>query len=511
MDFSTRTDRFFQFVSEQSGRSQRGFWIGFGLIALLQVLVLPFNPLPWFDEVYFADVSLSLVETGQMKLRMLPSAVKGEVLFYGPVYFYLQALITKAIGLDIFQFRLLNFVSGMGLVLLFRQFLRAFGFRPFEFQVLPLLLFVTPVFWQNMHSGRMDLLATLAGFGGLYFLLQSWKSKQLSPAFWAGLLVSVSFLTTPRMIFMLVPLGLLSLLLLPSWQWKSFFLFALAALAPVLAWFFWKFDSLDAYLAMFQGGAVGRHIGIYGEDSVFFRYPALYPVYGLVILACRDLWRKDLLKNLEGRLRLFAFLVIVLFHLVVVERGPYSAMVLVFYLLFIALGLRETDLFAWRKWTGLASLLCLVGYLGMQSAKVGLILSQLDDRRPDRFVQQFQSPNLRDQRVVASFEYYYELKKQGVRFCPYQIPVDARDKVKYQLDTFQCAYMLVSRQDLNSHTILEYLNTGQFAEAKQWRSEKKIHAPALVPGPAEEGGFQYSLNSYQGILFRRKPLGVGQP
>lgn len=504
MKLISRTDRLFKFLDDASGRSPRWFWMLFGIIALLQLLVLPFNPLPWFDEVYFADVSLALAETGQMKLRMLPSAVKGEVLFYGPVYFYLQALILKGVGLDILQFRLLNFVSGLGLVLAFRQFMRAFGFRPLEFQLFPLLLFITPVFWQNMHSGRMDLLATLLGFAGFSLLIQSWKTNRTSLAVWAGLMVAASFLTTPRMVFLLGPLALLSLFLIPGWQWRAFLAFAFSALIPVLAWFIWKFDSPASYLAMFRGGAVGRHIGIYGEDSVIFRYPALYPVYALVALAGILSVRKGSWKNLEGKLILFSFLVMMLFHLVVVERGPYSAMVLVFYLLFIALSLREDSRSGLRKWFLISCGLILISYLAMQTGKVGIILSQIEERLPERFEHNFSNPSLEGKRVVSSFEYYYELKKRKIPFCPYQIAVNPWDKVKYQLDTFQCQYMLVSRQDLNSHTILEYLNSGKFVEEKQFRSQNQPDSPALVPGPDGGGSFSPGLSSYRGILFRRK-------
>ena len=179
-------------------------------------------------------------------------------------------------------------------------------------------------------------------------------------------------------------------------------------------------------------------------------------------------------------------------------------MVLIYYLIFIALCLKEFDLFYWRKWITFACLTLFLFYLGFQSGKVGLILSQLNDRLPQNFAHNFKSPELKNERVVASFEYYYELEKRGAIFCPYQIPVSSVDKMKYQLDTFQCSYLLVSRQDLNSHTILEYLQTGQISEVKQFSPfPSSTTSEILLPGPqSDQNGFS-GLGSYRGILFRR--------
>jgi len=496
--------RSYLFSLNFSGKSSNLLFSGFyASIFLSQLLALPFNPLPWFDEVFFVDISSSVLANGQLNLPMMPNLYSGEILIYGPVYFYLQALILKLAGLGAFQFRFLSFASGCILVLVFRRFLRRHCPQTWISDLFPLVLFINPIFLQSIHSGRMDLFATLFCFLSFVYVYNSIDNQRTKSLALAGFFAAIAFLSTPRTVFVFIPLCLLVPFYLRFRHFFSIAVFFFCFGFPILLWFVWKFPSLDAYLALFRHESAIRHIGVYAQDSVFFRYPLLTPFYGLVLISTFSLFSKKLFSDSKSIARFAIFGIILLFHILVVEKGPYTAMVMVFYLLFIALGFPIA--FASPQGNAVFKTLTIFSfgvYFMVQLGKFAVISATLSDRLASNFSFNFTREEFAGKRIVASFEYYYLLKDKGLGYCPYEIAYTPQMKLKFHMDTFQTEYLFINQREVQSHTVREYLDTGKFEFLRDIESKScfgcGVFGPLLAVFPPS-----FYATSYRGKIYKR--------
>ena len=90
------------------------------MAALWHFWALPYSPLPWFDETFFASITHSFINGSGFQLAVCPLQSNGEpVLLYGPVYFLLTGLITKTLGFGLFSFRLANLLGAIVSIFLF--------------------------------------------------------------------------------------------------------------------------------------------------------------------------------------------------------------------------------------------------------------------------------------------------------------------------------------------------------------------------------------------------------
>jgi 4-amino-4-deoxy-L-arabinose transferase-like glycosyltransferase len=137
---------------------------------------------------------------------MSPNIFRSEILFYGPVYFFIQSFIIKHFGLDIVQFRMLNFLAGILLVLVFRVIMLYLTKNKGMANLLALLLLIDPIFVQNIHSGRMDMFATLAAIVGIWAYFRFSATKNSFFLYLLATLFSIGYLTTPRVLFIIIPL-----------------------------------------------------------------------------------------------------------------------------------------------------------------------------------------------------------------------------------------------------------------------------------------------------------------
>ncbi len=196
--------RFFPFLNTPGVNGWH--WFLFVLVLALGFATLNISPLPWYDEVDFASITHSYAQNKSFTCSAndLYFPVKGtEVLYYGPVYFVLTGIITKLFGFGIFQFRVLNFVSGIVCVYLFiKLFERLSGKQctPVNKLIIALLMVSDYTYMQDMHSGRMDLLALMLVLIGL--LLADSSSRRIWLNFsLSGFFIAAALLTTPRVYF----------------------------------------------------------------------------------------------------------------------------------------------------------------------------------------------------------------------------------------------------------------------------------------------------------------------
>ena len=78
------------------------------LYATFHLLMLSRSPIPYFADTFFASISHTFTQTGEMRLSVSPLWMNGPVYLYGPIYFYAQRLVYEVLGFGILQSRILG-------------------------------------------------------------------------------------------------------------------------------------------------------------------------------------------------------------------------------------------------------------------------------------------------------------------------------------------------------------------------------------------------------------------
>ena len=186
------------------------------LLVAAHLLTLGSPPYGTFDETHMAAITRSFMETGHFTFGIAPYAVQSEVWAYGPVYFALTALIVRALGVGVVQYRLVSVFAGFALVAIVWRILRARGVSGWRCAVLVAAFAFDPILTLSMHYGRMDTLALLFVFGALLALIgrrgdepgaRIPRGRLLA----AGAMIALAILTTPRAALTAAPLAILAL------------------------------------------------------------------------------------------------------------------------------------------------------------------------------------------------------------------------------------------------------------------------------------------------------------
>ena len=375
----------------------------FGLLFVLFVwhfFTLSISPLPWFDEVFFAQMSLNLKQGLGLKLNWFlnPAMNQKEVLLYGPVYFWIQAAVIKWAGFSIFFFRLLNFLSGIGIVYLGFSISKNYSAGKLNSRIFCLLLSLDTIFLQNMHSGRMDLFGILLFLAGLRMLLAERRSAVsiLLQAF----CFSAAYLVTPRIGVYIVGLWPLAynLFIHKGKYLLHYSILLLLTVVPILAWIFFKFGSLQAYFQMFKSieGDV-RYLG-------FNLFPRKFEIPSLLVLVF--FIGAGIVKKKFSLIKL-VFLSLIFMHLLCIkEVGPYSAMFMPFlYLLIVGL---------YKELSGLiykmAIVSLLVYNLSIFTFKSVVLMADYSNRTSGKLQNIISGMVPKGKTVLADFRFFYFLK-----------------------------------------------------------------------------------------------------
>lgn len=394
-------------------------------LLIFNLATLTISPIPWNDEIYFADLSMSLAQQHGLINTILPMDNPPFVYIYGPIYFYIQALFIKLFGLKIFLFRSVNFMSSIGILWVLHRY---FSVNKF----LILLLSLSPIFIQNAHSGRMDLLATFFALAGYVPF-----SKKNNVTFYKIGIVSffflLAFLTSPRVGF-LFP-GLYVLLFS---EFKLNLKYVGLIFMPIIFVFsgliIWSLNStgnlLGAYLPIFQSNieqSSEMHMGIsFIRGHIDDLISILFLFYGVTYyFKYRDRFVLSMLVNY------------LLFSIFVKEVGPYGAMVLPF----IILGINQIDFSNIYFKASLIIILTIFSFYF--SGKAVILLGSISSRNHNNLDNFIKSNIPSGEKVFATNEYYYSLLNNNnspvmIQFVSKETEAFIlKEKPKYLLLNFQ--------------------------------------------------------------------------
>jgi 4-amino-4-deoxy-L-arabinose transferase-like glycosyltransferase len=386
--------------------------------AVFHFFTLGISPMPWYDEVFYANIADSFSRTGKMFLGMsiYPDDTGREILRYGPVYFWIQSFMIKIFGLKPEVVRMLNLLSGISLVFLFEWVTRKLYLSRTASAMIILFITTDTIFQSNMHSGRMDLFAALLFFLALFLFMFKGKIS-LMPLY--GLLFAASFLTTPRIGFYFLSLVFLFVYeLLKNTGSRSRILIKYVILAisfsiPLMLWIQYKFGGMGGYMTYLQGDQLlNAHVGM---NIVPNKYQLP------IILVWLILFILVLFKRKPQLFDYLLFIIIICHWIFVKEVGPYSAMIMPAVYCSVLLSLHHLKPEgAMKKLTSAFLLFVLLLNTSIFLFKATLVIAGREARNPRTAAQQLMKYDLNGKMVLADYKYYYLVENFGGNFISFQ-------------------------------------------------------------------------------------------
>lgn len=409
-------------------------------LGIYNLVTLTISPIPWNDEIYFADLTLSLVQHKGYINSILPTNSPPFVYIYGPIYFFIQACLIKLLGLHIFTFRLVNLISAYGIIWLLYRYFRVRKF-------LIVLLAFSPLFTQNAHSGRMDLLATLFALVG-YIPFSTYYEINWRKILFTALFFLFAFLTSPRVGF-LFP-GIYVLFLHQRLSKINFSLVLVPAIVVLFGLIGWSIYStgnlIGAYSPIFQSNIAqssDMHMGI-----SFFR-GHLDDLVSIIFIFFGGLF----LFNNQSLMVIAMLLNFVIFACFVKEVGPYGAMVLPF----IILGLQHVELN--NKYFKYSLQFNAAVFLLFFIIKAVVLVDSIPSRNYDKLDNFIKTNIPAGEKVYATNEYYYGLLNNNNR--PIMIQFEDSQSDEFVLNS-QPKYFLVNLNYLEKGKLREVIKKGNY-------------------------------------------------
>lgn len=365
----------------------------------------------WFDEAFMANVAFNLAQGKGPILDLIPKYYITEITLYGPVYFYLQALLIDSFGLQAFVFRLPNLLAAYVSVFLLAMVLRRNEVSRPCWLLFVIAAVVDVSFNRNLVSGRMDLLAVTFVVLALYLASRkptAVRSWEIATWLLVGGSSVLAYLTTPRALFLLpvvVVVGLHQLYWASGGRSRTdssmnVIVGAAAFLIPVSVWI-QHVGGLQAYVSLFTASKqTAQHIA-----PSFFR--STYDNLGILIMLALSLL--NIRRVLQSPLLIGLLLNYIAFSLFANELGPYAGMIMPFVLATIVVIL---DQLTWKPLPkyALLALVILPGVLllGLRGVDLPLNAGCRDNTKVITVIENLARGS---GQIVAPFKYYFFLEE----------------------------------------------------------------------------------------------------
>ena len=408
--------------------------------------MLAYQPLPWFDETYFANIAMNFIEKGTLTPTV---AVFEEVKIYGFVYFLLTGLSIKLLGLGIWSFRIVNLMMGLGcLRLLLRIFNNISSTHKNTALLILFLMAFDPFFNLSLHEGRMDLTALFFMLLAYYFTQLSLRKYTTKTIILIGLFVSLALLTTPR-VGIIIP-GLFLWVLISGdyeiWNRLKFILLIIATIFTFYSiWVFYAFGNyfefIDYYLHPAFKVQDGAMTEMFLGGNLYIPKQEYLLIISVLLMNLLTLIKNKLI--VKDACLIVSWVNIFCFYLIVKDYGPYSIFILPFYYLLIFKMLDKLD----RLGLSLEIILVFIlfahhlAYFTLKNTQTLTSLQQRDYQNIDRFIADHIPEG---SRVVGEPLHYYSVIKSGSDF-QYMDLFDTLEFREYKHRTdYQYEYLIVS-------------------------------------------------------------------
>ena len=393
------------------------------IYVVYHLITLSFSPLPWFDEVCFTGMTNSYIKAHTFYQETIAIEMPRQNAMYGPMFFALQAFIIKSFGWSMFWFRLSNLLFGIADLFLVYKICQYLKFKPQAILITITIIAFERSYNQFLHSGRMDFM-TIFFFLASYLTFVKIEGKVnlrwILLALSTGVLLSVSLLTTPRIIFAMS-------------FYCFYFIYELyenrkGGMAEVLlkygiilvilctlfyVWVYIEFGTLQnfVYVNYTSDERVRKHVG-FGHEGTKFNSGMLYFAYAFVCVALLFL-KREAYRNIK--LLLFTIPVIIFFLILVGGgiSGRYYAMIAPFVTILIVgitVNLYSEQLFKVSSYAIIGLLVVAFVFKGFY------VFATWQERDPVYNEQRIMQYIPARSTVAGDFEYYYFSRRKDCFF-----------------------------------------------------------------------------------------------
>lgn len=466
---------------------------------------LAISPFPWYDEIWYCGITNSFLENGRFFGTSAPLFNNGaEILTYGPVYFVLTSVVIKIFGWGAFQFRIVSFLFGIGVLFVSYLILNMFQKNKKALVFFLVIIASDYTLGQNIHSGRMDLVAIFFALLSFFFLLS--ETKKLFPLY-AGLAAGLSVLTTPRVAF--VFLGLLLIYFFrqnKSFKTKIYEIFIWGATIVMLyfCWSLFAHGGLEAtynyYNSSFDSST---NTGSIFQQFIGFRFGFSrfhYHLYLLLLLL--PLYYFFFLKKNIPTIFWISIIVVVIFELVVVDTGMYSIYIIpFFYLAIFSVIFTERT----KPFINNTIFVALLAFnLFIFAFKSVSIIADYPLRQSDYVDNLVRELIPQNSKVVANDMYFYAIKKNNSLFQTIEYGATGKQRFDYHKDDWKFDYLIINKSFLEERNALcnYYIDSAnlEFVREIDYNFQRK----SLTLYFSElffDGKVTYS---YNGVIYKRK-------
>ncbi|HEY8400457.1 MAG TPA: glycosyltransferase family 39 protein [Cytophagaceae bacterium] len=479
-------------------------WI-FILYALVHILTLPFNPLPWFDETYYASIALNFIKEATFVPQVAFHARDGkEVLTYGPVYFFLTGLSFKLFDFGLIQFRIVNLLFGFFTIALFYKILTIITENRYQSSTLlvfTLAFALDPFLNLSMHEGRMDITSLFFILGAFYFILKRPLSEIPNKDFvLSGICIALSILTTPRAIVIIAGLFLVFVCqLILQKKWKSLLAWVMPVLVFYLIWVFYAFGGIADFINYYKElneGKYAANVGFVGGRFYIPRHEYLLII--ISILAFLFSLIKMGVRVITPRIIAY-FVTIILYYIVVLDWGPYSVFILPLYYLILFESFSKVTLKV--NLVFYAIIVLLLFNSSFWIIKNVQIISDIE-RRDYKMAEQWVSANIPPgSRVIGDPVYYYSVVRTGSEFQYYDKYNTLEYREQKHREEYDYDYMIISEQFLqtNQEAITYYTKASELEKIAEIRT-RPSHLTDAINNLKIVSGSPFGYNA---IIYKR--------
>lgn len=479
-------------------------WSFIGLIIIINLLLLSYSPLPWFDEIYFTGITNSLLTNGTFHLSAFPLYDTGEILTYGPVYFFLTGLSVKLFGWGVFQFRIVNFLFALGCIFLSWRILRLYYKEKFT-GILFILLYITdPMFTTNSHSGRMDSVALFFILVVIYYL---YENHSLRNYLATAIAASLALLTTPRSAFFLVPVLLLHFVpllfkLKKSQNWLKIFIFGGFTITLYAAWIFTKFGGFeqffDYYFQQPRSGLVNKNL-----FASFIRFSPYIIIFEYPLVITTTLLFSALLIKKRFRLNTMTwilFLNIITFYSFILDTGQYSIFIIPCFYLLLFISVIKLGFPSKIRYSILFLILLFnIVLLTVKSYSVVADLQLRNYATVDNSVASVVPPG---SKVIGNELYYYSVIKNDCEYQSIERGANLKQRIDYHYNDFDFDYLIINESyiKINRQVVDTYLKSGEFEIVSPVIQQDSDNSTTLKIARWLE---MYVFYTYEGMIYKR--------
>ena len=463
--------------------------------------------MPWFDEVWFASITNSLVKTGKFMLDICPLQTQKEVLIYGPVYFLLTSVSIKLFGFSILSFRLVNFAFGIANLFIFYKIIQFF-IKDKTWALLTIILIAFDnIYNSNIHGGRMDSVALFFYLLSLLIILNNKLSYKR--IFFSGLIAALALLTTPRVGFLFF--SFIFIILYYSHnekitkQIRNITLWGFPIFSLYIIWIIYAFGSFTEFIQYYtnSGKAYNASLVSFLGSNFYFPSYQIIMIFSLLVLTIYGFYTKQVKDYL---FIIIALLNIVLFHLIVFDTGAYSIYIIPFYYGLLCYLLHKIQFKqSYRNLKYAIYVLIFIINMGIFSFKIITVLSSQnirDFRQMDQIVKTFIPKN---SKVIGNDRYFYSCIKNNTIFQSIERPFSDKERANYHTNIFKYDYIIISNETLLSDPELlnAYKNDSLALITKYQLGSNKI--AAFTNKILKFAGMNIS-GSYDGVIYKLNKL-----